>query len=126
MTELNFLAPGMLWLLLLLPLLCCFAFLAYALTTPASRLWRHTPIALLFMALAVGIVGFARPAMSTLDQPSHVIFAIDVSGGMRAPDLAPSRFVAAQSLAKAIMAELPAATSVGVVAFGEDAELVQE
>ena len=93
--------------------------------TPRWR--RHVAPALLLAALAVLIVAAARPA-ATLTLPSQqqtIILAMDVSGSMQAPDVAPNRISASQTAAKAFAAKLPRNVRVGVVAYADSAQLVQ-
>ena len=54
-----------------------------------------------------------------------VILAIDVSGSMRATDVQPNRLAAAQTAAKAFVAEQPRHTRIGVVSFAGTASVVQ-
>jgi Ca-activated chloride channel family protein len=93
----------------------------------ASRLRRHVPPALLLLALTLMLLASARPvAIVTLPtQQETVILAMDVSGSMRATDVQPNRIQAAQAAAKAFVAELPARTRVGIVAFAATASVVQ-
>ena len=53
------------------------------------------------------------------------MLAMDVSGSMRATDVAPSRIVAAQNAAKAFLAALPRDVKVGIVAFAGSAQVAQ-
>ncbi len=50
---------------------------------------------------------------------------MDVSGSMRATDVAPSRIAAAQSAARAFVADQPASARIGVVSFAATASVVQ-
>jgi Ca-activated chloride channel family protein len=88
---------------------------------------RHLPPALLLLAITVLILAVARPA-AVITLPSNratIILAMDVSGSMRAPDIDPSRIVAAQKAAKAFIAAQPAEVQIGIVAFASTALLVQ-
>ncbi|MBN9462477.1 MAG: VWA domain-containing protein [Burkholderiales bacterium] len=142
--NLGFLWPDMLWLLLALPLLVGAyvwalrrrkkAALRYAGLSIVKEamgrgqgLRRHLPPLLFLVALAAMILAIARPS-ATLTLPSQheiVILAMDVSGSMRATDVAPSRMAAAQAAARAFIAEQPRKTRIGVVTFGGSAALVQ-
>src|SRR3954466_12671325 len=75
---------------------------------------RHVPPVLFLAALTLMIAAIARPAavVTLPSQRSTVILAMDVSGSMRAEDVAPSRIVAAQTAAKAFIAEQPKDTRV--------------
>ena len=88
---------------------------------------RHVPPLLLLIALATMLVAIARPvAVVTLpSQHETIILAMDVSGSMRATDVQPNRLVAAQTAAKAFVAEQPRTTRIGVVSFAGTAALVQ-
>jgi Ca-activated chloride channel family protein len=93
--------------------------------TPQWR--RHVAPALLLTALAFLILAAARPT-ATLTLPSQqqtIILAMDVSGSMQAPDVAPNRISASQRAAKAFAARLPRNVRVGVVAYADSAQLVQ-
>lgn len=149
----RFLWPGMLWLLLVVPLLgagyvalvrhrrrqalALGALLvrpgvaaAAGAGTPAARfarIERHLPPALLGLALTLAILASARPsALITL--PTHqqtVILATDVSLSMAAKDIEPTRLQAAQAAAKAFVKQLPSDLRVGLIAFAGTASLVQ-
>jgi Ca-activated chloride channel homolog len=140
----SFLSPEFLWLLVGLPaivLLYLFvlkrkkqAALRYAnleivKAAVGKGLWwrRHLPPAILFAALAAMLTAVARPS-AVVTLPTHhetVILAIDVSGSMRANDVAPSRIEAAQAAARTFIAQQPRSTRIGVVAFAGSAALVQ-
>ncbi|QNP49805.1 VWA domain-containing protein [Diaphorobacter aerolatus] len=139
-----FLWPGMLWLLLLLPLLVLVYWLAQrrrrttALDYPAlslvreamgvgQRMRRHIPPLLCFIGLAALLLAAARP-LAKLSLPSDkqtIVLAMDVSGSMRATDVEPNRLVAAQNAAKAFIAALPRNVRVSVVAFAGTAQIAQ-
>ncbi|HYX65896.1 MAG TPA: VWA domain-containing protein [Burkholderiales bacterium] len=88
---------------------------------------RHVPPALLLAALAAMIVAIARPeALVTLPANNEtVILAMDVSGSMRATDVAPNRLAAAQAAAKQFIAEVPSSVKIGIVAFAGTATVAQ-
>ena len=88
---------------------------------------RHVPPLLFLAALTLMVAAAARPqAIMTLpSQRSTVILTIDVSGSMRAEDVAPNRLAAAQEAAKAFINEQPHDVRIGVVAFASTALLVQ-
>src|SRR5688500_391451 len=115
----NFLWPQNLWLLLALPLLP--ALYLWLLRRPGKTAvrvrsvsiarralgpqWRrHVPPALFGLALAVLLLGLARPAARvTLPwSTSTIMLAIDVSLSMRVRDVRPTRMVAAQEAAREI------------------------
>lgn len=92
-----------------------------------QRFRRHVPPLLFLIALAVMLFAVARPtAIITLpSQHETIILAIDVSGSMRATDVAPNRLAAAQAAARSFVAEQPHNTRVGVVSFAATASVVQ-
>lgn len=85
------------------------------------------PLVLFTVALAALLFAVARPsAVLTLPAPHDtVILAIDISGSMRADDLAPDRISAARAAALDFIDRQPSRTRVGVVAFAATAALVQ-
>lgn len=141
--QVSFAWPGLLWLLLLVPLAALFYVLSLrrrrkfavrygnmALLRQAAgpQGWRrHLPPALLLAAFALSIVAIARPT-SYITLPYNratVILAMDVSGSMRATDVTPSRIVAAQNAARQYIKEQPSGVQIGIVAFAGTAFLVQ-
>ena len=92
-----------------------------------QTLRRHIPPLLLLAALALMVLAIARPnAVVTLpSQHETVILAMDVSGSMRAADVEPNRLAAAQTAAKAFIAEQPENVRVGIVAFAGTATVAQ-
>jgi Ca-activated chloride channel family protein len=92
-----------------------------------AKIRRHIPPALLLMALCLLVVAAARPsAVVTLaSRGGTIIMAMDVSGSMRATDVAPTRITAAQLAAKSFVDHRQREIRVGVVAFSGDAFLVQ-
>jgi Ca-activated chloride channel family protein len=141
----SFLSPELLWLLAFLPLLPALYVLALrrrkrdALRFPdmdlirqaaaGGKAWRrHVPPALLFLALIAMFLAFARPS-AVLTLPSEravVVLAIDVSGSMRAADVAPDRMTVAKEAARAFVADQPRTTRVGLVAFSSSAMIAQD
>jgi Ca-activated chloride channel homolog len=141
---LSFLWPKLLWSLLLVPLLVllylwllrrrkkvALPYANLALVKEAlgkGSAWRrHLPPALLLLSITAMLIATARPAaVVTLPlQEQTIILAMDVSGSMRASDVQPTRLAAAQTAAKAFLAELPRDVRVGVVAFAGTAAVVQ-
>ena len=140
----TFMWPTLLWLLLALPLLVLvyvwllkrkkkmalrFASLSIVREAmgkgPGVR--RHIPPLLFLVALAAMLLAASRPfAVVVLpSQQETIMLAMDVSGSMRATDVAPSRIVAAQNAAKAFLAALPRDVKVGIVAFAGSAQVAQ-
>jgi len=140
----RFLWPNLLWLLLWVPVLVgtyllllrrqkkfAVRYASLALVKQAmgsSSPWRrHLPPLLFLLAIAVMILAIARPA-AVVTLPSKyetVILAVDVSGSMRADDVAPNRLAAAQAAVRTFVAQQPRDTRVGVVSFAGTATLVQ-
>ena len=88
---------------------------------------RHLPPALFTLAIGLLLVAVARPT-ARLWMPAEeatVILAIDVSGSMRAADVAPTRLGAAQAAAREFVQGMPSGVSIGVVTFSTEARLVQ-
>lgn len=140
----TFLWPEMLWLLLGVPLLVLAywfilrrrkkAFARYSNLTmvreamgAGGKIRRHLPPLLLLAALSGLIFAVARPAAVVTLPMLHetIILAMDVSGSMRAADVEPNRITASQNAARAFIADIPATTRIGIVAFAGAASLVQ-
>jgi Ca-activated chloride channel family protein len=139
----TFLWPHNLWLLLALPLLpALYLWLLRRRRKTALRVssvslarqavgrqWRrHVPPAFFWLALAVLLLGLARPtARVTLPWSSATIMlAIDVSLSMRVQDVKPTRMVAAQEAARTFVRELPPNIHVGIVTFAGSAQVAQQ
>lgn len=140
----TFIWTEMLWLLLLVPvLIALYVWLMRRKKKAALRFanlpllkaavgksigWRrHVPPALLLLAITVLILAVARPAavVTLASSRATVILAMDVSGSMRAQDVAPSRIEAAQEAAKTFIQKQPIEVQIGIVAFAANAALVQ-
>ena len=143
-SSMNFLWPGFLLLLALLPLLV----LAYvwglrrrrragvrysslSLVRDAlprsSFLRRHLPFGLFVLSLLGLIVALSRPAV-ILAVPSNqatIILAIDVSGSMCSTDIPPTRIQAAEAAASQFIQQQASSTQIGIVAFSGFGEVVQ-
>ena len=83
---------------------------------------RHVPAVAFLGAIALLVVGMARPAMA-LEVPSKstVVLALDVSYSMDAGDVSPNRISAARDAAGRFLEIVPAGTRVGLVAFSGSA-----
>lgn len=140
----HFLWPEALWLLLSVPALIALylfllrrkakAALRYASLSMVkealgvgNKYRRHIPPALFLCALTLMILAIARPSavVRLPSQQETIILAMDVSGSMRAPDVKPTRLVAAQEAARAFIAAQPAHTRIGIVSFAATASVVQ-
>ncbi|MEU9333516.1 VWA domain-containing protein [Streptomyces sp. NPDC048290] len=136
----SLISPG--WLALLLPLLALIA--AYAVVQrrrtryavrftnldlldkvaphrPGRR--RHIPAAAFCAALALLVVGFARPTteVQVPRERATIVIAFDVSVSMEATDIAPNRFEAAREAALAFVDQLPERFNAGLVPFSGSA-----
>ncbi|MFI5292895.1 MAG: VWA domain-containing protein, partial [Candidatus Limnocylindrales bacterium] len=140
----NLVWPGLLALLLLVPLLVVAYVLALRRRKPSSlryssvslvlaaapprRGWRrHLPFALFALAVALLLVAVARPTV-TVAVPSNqatIILAIDVSRSMCASDIEPNRLIAAEAAAAAFIERQAPDAHVGIVAFSGFAQIVQ-
>ena len=135
----NFLAPLMLLGLLLIPVLVGGYLLAqrrrsrYAVRftnldllanlAPRRPAWRrHVPTAIYLGAVSLLVLGLARPQMvvAVPREDATVVMAIDVSGSMKATDVAPTRLDAAKAAARSFLEQLPEDIRVGIVAFASE------
>ena len=140
----DFLAPGWLWSLLLVPLLVAgyvvlmqrrarqqadlgtLGLVQSQRGRPIGRR-RHVPAILFLVGVTILFVALARPEME-LDHPRRegtVVLAFDVSASMKADDLAPTRMQAAKRAARAFVADQPSSIRVGVVSFSTASFVVQ-
>ena len=141
-TALTFLWPRLLWVLLAVPL----AMGLYAAVVRRRRRmavqfaslesvggeadgrWRRVVPPLLWLAgLTAMLLAVARP-QATVTLPSRVetvILALDMSGSMKATDIAPTRMVAARDAAKSFVNEQPDSVRIGVVGIAAAAAVVQ-
>lgn len=135
--------PAMLWLLVLVLALAGLyvrhdvrrrrstaKYPALQATGPSTRIagWRrHLPPVLMLLSLVALTVAMARPQadMALPSRLETVILAIDMSGSMKADDVKPSRFRAAQQVAHAFLDEQSLSTSVGLVAVAGTAAVAQ-
>ena len=88
---------------------------------PGAR--RHVPFALFLAALALLLVGAARPhaKVSVRREEATVVLALDTSRSMTARDVRPTRLDAARTTAEAFLARIPPRFRVGIVSFGSRA-----
>lgn len=88
--------------------------------TAAPRpLRRHLPALLYLAAIAVALLALARPTapLPLPDNRTTIMLSLDVSGSMRADDIAPTRFEAMQEAARAFVRALPEGARVGLATF---------
>jgi Ca-activated chloride channel homolog len=140
----QFLWPGFLVLLALLPLLvaayvwrlrrrrpAAIRYSSLTLVRPAigrtSRVRRHMPFALFVAALAALVLALGRPAaiVSVPTSQVTILLSLDVSGSMCSTDIQPSRLQAAEDAAAAFIQRQASTTQIGIVAFSGFAEVVQ-
>lgn len=84
-----------------------------------SRVRRWLAPALLALAVALLVVGVARPQRTVqvpIDQAALVLVT-DASGSMQATDVSPDRLSAARSAAERLLEDVPAQLRVGLVGF---------
>ena len=136
--------PTMLWLLATLPLLAAFqawqvvrskrGTLRYAglgslepAQGRAARLRRIVPPVLMFLGLAALLVAIARPQASLVlpARVENIILAMDVSGSMKASDIAPDRITAARNAAKVFLEGQPDKARIGIVSIAASAAVAQ-
>ena len=132
----TFLAPLLLFGLLLIPVLIALYVLVqrrrarYAVRftnldllanlAPKRPAWRrHVPTAVYLAAVSLLVLGLARPVMVVPipREDATIVLAIDVSGSMKATDVNPTRLDAAREAARSFIDQLPEDIRVGIVAF---------
>jgi Ca-activated chloride channel homolog len=140
----EFLWPGLLVLLGLVPLLVLLYVLSQRRPRPSgvrysslvlireaqprsSFVRRHLPFALFALALAGLAVALARPVViaSVPTNQTTIVLAIDVSGSMCSTDIPPSRIQAAEAAATQFIQSQGSSTQIGIVAFSGFAEIIQ-
>jgi Ca-activated chloride channel family protein len=141
----SFLWPGMLVLLLGVPLVvvgyvrllrrrneraAALAAQGFVPNASARRLRkvRHLPPVLFLVAVVVLLVAFARPEVSVglPHREGTVILAFDISNSMLAKDLQPTRMDAAKAAAKQFVDAQPGEIKIGIVAFNNGALITQQ
>jgi Ca-activated chloride channel homolog len=139
----EFLWPGFLFLLGLIPLLVGLYIwmlrrrryavryssleLVRAALPKKSNWRRHLPVALFLLGLSSLVFALGRP-VAILDVPTNqttIILTIDVSGSMRSRDIQPSRLQAAEEAAFSFVQHQKSTTQIGLVAFSSFAEIIQ-
>ena len=87
---------------------------------------RHVPVAILLVAVAALVTGFARPhaERSVKRNEATVMLAVDVSRSMTATDVKPSRLAAAGDAIQRFLKVVPDSLRVGVVTFADRAAVV--
>jgi Ca-activated chloride channel family protein len=95
---------------------------------PRAPGWRrHAPLVAYALALAVLIVALAKPqrTVAVPVERASIMLTTDFSGSMQATDVPPTRLAAARAAATNFLDEVPAAVQVGLVAFNQNARLVE-
>ncbi|NND75425.1 MAG: VWA domain-containing protein [Ilumatobacter sp.] len=133
----DFLAPGRLWLLLVVALLAVLYVAALrwrARTTvrftqvdlidrvaPQRPRWRRHVVAVIqLLGLAAAVVASAQPVERTVERTNsegRILVLFDVSLSMQATDVDPDRFEAARTAARDFVDEVDADIEVGLVSF---------
>ncbi len=135
--------PGLLLLLVLLPVLVAVRVwllrrrrtglrysslsLVHEALPRSSWIRRHLPFALFVLAIGSLVFAMARP-VTIVGVPAGqttVVLAIDVSRSMCATDIPPNRLLAAEAAAASFIERHGSTTHIGIVAFGGFAETVQ-
>jgi Ca-activated chloride channel homolog len=135
----TFLAPELLFGLLLIPIATGFYLWAqrrrsrYAVRftnldllaniAPKRPAWRrHVPPVLYLGAIAALLIGLARPTMviPVPREDATILLAMDISGSMRATDVDPTRLDAAKAAAISFIDQIPEGVRIGVVSFASE------
>ena len=133
--------PGLLWMLLLVPVaLAAYLFAQrrrsrytvrftnldlLANVVSAKPGWRrHVPPAFYLLALAALVISLARPQALALvpKEQATIVLVMDVSGSMNATDVEPTRLVSSQRAATGFIEQLPEKFRVGIVSFASTAQ----
>jgi Ca-activated chloride channel family protein len=87
---------------------------------------RHAPVALALGAIALLLVGIARPHLvrTVTRDEATIILAIDTSRSMSATDVEPTRLDAARNAITSLLDTLPDTYRIGIVSFSTSAEPV--
>jgi Ca-activated chloride channel family protein len=93
-----------------------------------SNWMRHAPAVLVLAALVSLVVALAKPqrTVAVAVQRGSIMLVTDHSRSMQATDVAPDRLTAAQNAARKFLSAVPSAVRVGVVAFSNSPDAVQQ
>jgi Ca-activated chloride channel family protein len=96
--------------------------------TRQSSWRRHIPFVLFLLALSSLVVAVGRPVMlvTVPTDQTTIILTIDVSGSMRSRDVYPNRLMAAENAALNFVQHQKPGTQIGLVAFSNFAEEIQQ
>ena len=136
MFDLQFLSPGRLWALLLVPLLVVFYLWAMrrrnrtgmrftntsvlARVVPKQSQWRrHLAVALSLLSLVTLVLAWSQPngVEKVPRERATIVLVIDVSRSMAATNIKPNRLDAAKELSIQFLKDLPPAYNVAVVSL---------
>jgi Ca-activated chloride channel homolog len=95
-------------------------------TVVSGRSWlRYIPSGLVALALAVLLVGLARPEVkrTLVKERATVILVVDTSRSMQAKDVEPTRLGAAQEALRTFLDKAPGDLRVGLVVFAGEAQV---
>jgi Ca-activated chloride channel homolog len=95
----------------------------------APRNWmRHVPAAMVLAALVSLVFALAKPqrTVAVPIERGSIMLVTDHSRSMQATDVAPDRLTAAQNAARRFLSQVPSAVRVGVVAFSNSPDAVQQ
>jgi Ca-activated chloride channel family protein len=89
---------------------------------------RHIPAALALLALAALLVALGRPerTVAAEQRAATVVMVTDMSGSMKAKDVAPDRITAAKQAANALADKLPRDFRLGLISFGTEVSQLVE
>jgi Ca-activated chloride channel homolog len=89
---------------------------------------RHIPAALALLALAALLVALGRPerTVAAEQRAATVVMVTDMSGSMKAKDIAPDRITAAKQAAHQLADKLPRDFRLGLISFGTSASQLVE
>lgn len=87
---------------------------------------RYLPLGLLLAAIGALCIAVARPTVSLAapEERASVILVVDVSGSMRAEDVAPTRLDAAREAIRSFMDRSPDGLRIGLIAFSDEPQVI--
>ncbi len=87
---------------------------------------RHIAAGAVLVALALLVVGVARPANAerVAKQRATIIMVVDTSGSMASTDVSPTRLQAAQQAARSFVNGLPSGLQIGLLSFNTTAQIM--
>lgn len=143
LTRPDFISPGRLWVLLVLPVLIALYLIALRLRgrsavrftntgvlgmiLPGQSQWRrHVAVAMTLASLVALTLAWARPVgMEKVPRErATIVVVIDVSRSMASSDVKPSRLQVAKQQAQAFVDQLPSQFNVSVVALSAKPQIV--